>query len=87
MKYNGFVSVFMVRSLAKDQRYDAIIADIRLPDMSGYDLLLKLKEMMDNVPMALMTGFGYDPGHSIVRARQAGRRVMGPSPKARHLQH
>jgi hypothetical protein len=22
--------------------------------------------------MALMTGFGYDPGHSIVKARQAG---------------
>jgi hypothetical protein len=27
---------------------------------------------MDHVPMALMTGFGYDPGHSIVKARQAG---------------
>jgi hypothetical protein len=27
---------------------------------------------MDVVPMALMTGFGYDPGHSIVKARQAG---------------
>ena len=30
-----------------DQHYDAIIADIRLPDMSGFDLLLKLKDMMD----------------------------------------
>jgi CheY-like chemotaxis protein/PAS domain-containing protein len=70
--HDGSEAQFMVRSLAKDQRYDAIIADIRLPDMSGYDLLLKLKEMMDVVPMALMTGFGYDPGHSIVRARQAG---------------
>jgi FixJ family two-component response regulator len=24
------------------------------------------------VPLVLMTGFGYDPGHSIVKARQAG---------------
>jgi DNA-binding NtrC family response regulator len=24
------------------------------------------------VPLILMTGFGYDPGHSIVKARQAG---------------
>ena len=32
-------------SLAKSDHYDAIIADIRLPDMSGYKLLLKLKEM------------------------------------------
>ena len=27
---------------------------------------------MDPVPLVLMTGFGYDPGHSIVKARQAG---------------
>jgi GAF domain-containing protein/CheY-like chemotaxis protein/PAS domain-containing protein len=67
---------FMVRSLSADQHYDAIIADIRLPDMSGFDLLLKLKEMMDRVPMALMTGFGYDPGHSIVKARQAGLQAV-----------
>jgi CheY-like chemotaxis protein len=52
--------------------YDVIIADIRLPDMSGYELLLKLREIISPVPLVLMTGFGYDPGHSIVKARQAG---------------
>ena len=35
-------------------------------------LLLRLGEIMEPVPMVLMTGFGYDPGHSIVQARQAG---------------
>jgi CheY-like chemotaxis protein/PAS domain-containing protein len=74
--HDGCEAQFMVRSLAADQHYDAIIADIRLPDMSGFDLLLKLKEMMGNVPMALMTGFGYDPGHSIVKARQAGLKAV-----------
>ncbi|HVT26706.1 MAG TPA: response regulator [Lacipirellulaceae bacterium] len=74
--HDGSEAQFMVRSLAADQHYDAIIADIRLPDMSGYDLLLKLKEMMERVPMALMTGFGYDPGHSIVKARQAGLQAV-----------
>jgi len=74
--HDGSEAQFMVRSLAKDQRYDAIISDIRLPDMSGFDLLLKFKEMMDIVPMALMTGFGYDPGHSIVRARQNGLQAV-----------
>jgi len=58
------------------EKVDAIIADIRLPDISGYQLMLKLKEMMENVPMALMTGFGYDPGHSIVKARQAGLQAV-----------
>ncbi len=70
--HDGSEAQFMVRSLSAEQHYDAIIADIRLPDMSGFELLLKLKEMMERVPMALMTGFGYDPGHSIVKARQAG---------------
>lgn len=74
--HDGSEAQFMVRSLASDQRYDAIISDIRLPDMSGYDLLMKLKEMMEVVPMALMTGFGYDPGHSIVKARQAGLQAV-----------
>jgi len=52
--------------------YDVIIADIRLPDMTGYELLLKLGEHMDRVPLILMSGFGWDPGHSIVKARRAG---------------
>lgn len=74
--HDGVEAQFMVRSLAADEHYDAIIADIRLPDMSGYELLLKLKEVMTSVPMALMTGFGYDPGHSIVKARQAGLQAV-----------
>jgi CheY-like chemotaxis protein/PAS domain-containing protein len=74
--HDGCEAQFMARSLAAGQHYDAIISDIRLPDMSGFDLMLKLKEMMECVPMALMTGFGYDPGHSIVRARQAGLQAV-----------
>jgi FixJ family two-component response regulator len=35
-------------------------------------LLLRLQDLLDPVPLVLMTGFGYDPGHSIVKARQAG---------------
>jgi hypothetical protein len=34
--------------------------------------MLRLQKLMLHVPIALMTGFGYDPGHSIVKARQAG---------------
>jgi DNA-binding response OmpR family regulator len=62
----------MVRSSLRDEAYDIILSDIRLPDMSGHQLMLQLKEMVDPVPLILMTGFGYDPGHSIVKARQAG---------------
>ena len=68
---DGNEAVSMVKA-ADSSTYDAIITDIRLPDMSGYDLLIRLQEILTTVPMILMTGFGYDPGHSIVKARQAG---------------
>jgi DNA-binding response OmpR family regulator len=68
---DGAEAASMVRA-CRGESYDAIIADIRLPDMSGYQLLLRLQELLDPVPLILMTGFGYDPGHSIVKARQAG---------------
>ena len=65
---DGGEAVSMVRSGI----YEAILADIRLPDMTGYDLLVRLQTVLSAVPMVLMTGFGWDPGHSIVKARQAG---------------
>ncbi|MEX0687895.1 MAG: response regulator, partial [Pirellulales bacterium] len=68
---DGGEAVSMVRAVGADA-YDVIISDIRLPDMSGHQLLLRLQELLDPVPLVLMTGFGYDPGHSIVKARQAG---------------
>lgn len=68
---DGAEAASLVRAGGSDA-YDVIIADIRLPDMSGYQLLLRLQEIIDPVPLVLMTGFGYDPGHSIVKARQAG---------------
>jgi CheY-like chemotaxis protein/GAF domain-containing protein len=70
--HDGGEAVFMVRNMSRDGSYDVVIADIRLPDINGYELLIKLKDLMNPVPLVLMTGFGYDPGHSIVKARQAG---------------
>jgi CheY-like chemotaxis protein len=70
--HDGGEAVFMIRNLSSGEAYDVIISDIRLPDTSGYDLFLKMQQILDHVPMVLMTGFGYDPGHSIVKARQAG---------------
>ncbi len=67
--------------LAKNTSFDIIISDIRLNDMSGYDLLLALKEANDKpfIPLILMKSFGYDREHVTVKARQAG--VVGFLPK------
>ena len=70
--HQGDEAVLMVRASKDQGLYDAIISDIKLPDYSGHQLYLRLGKIMDRVPMILMKGFGYDPGHSIVKARQAG---------------
>ncbi|MCA9231024.1 MAG: response regulator [Planctomycetales bacterium] len=74
--HDGSEAVFMVRNLDANTAYDVIISDVRLPDMNGYELLLKLIDQLGKVPMVLMAGFGYDPEHSIVKSRQAGLRSV-----------
>jgi len=75
--HDGSEALSMARNLALEGNYDVILIDIRLPDTTAYELLLKLQEIMDPVPLVLMTGFGYDPGHSIVKARQAKLPLYG----------
>ena len=73
--HDGAEAMYMIRALT-DGEYDVVISDIRLPDMTGYDFLLKLQEAMGYAPLVLMTGFGWDPGHSLVKARQAGLQTV-----------
>lgn len=70
--HNGDEAVSMYRNSGLEAAYDVVISAISLPDYSGYQLMLRLKQFVDPVPLALMTGFGWDPGHTIVKARQAG---------------
>ncbi len=70
--HDGEEALSMVRNITALGGYDLVLADIRLPDMNGYELMQKLVAHTDSLPLVLMTGFGYDPGHSIVKARQAG---------------
>ena len=71
---DGAQAMFMVRNSG----YDAVIADIRLPDMTGYEFMCRLQEIinLEPLPLILMSGFGYDPDHSIVKARQAGLQAV-----------
>jgi CheY-like chemotaxis protein/GAF domain-containing protein len=61
-------------TMARLAGYDAIVADIRLPDLSGYEVYRALRDAQPNARVILMTGYGYDPGHSLVKARQDGLR-------------
>jgi CheY-like chemotaxis protein len=54
--------------------YDAILTDIRLPDMTGYEVFCQVRVAQPRARVILMTSFGYDPTHSIVKCRQEGLR-------------
>jgi two-component system, sensor histidine kinase SagS len=56
----------------EDSHYDLILSDIKMPDGTGYDIFQVARNLPMPTPVILMTGFGYDPSHCIVRASQEG---------------
>jgi CheY-like chemotaxis protein len=63
-------------TMARLSTYDAVLADIRLPDMNGYEMYQHLRKAQPQARVILMTAFGYDPAHCIVKARQEGLRFV-----------
>jgi CheY-like chemotaxis protein len=56
--------------------FDLVISDIKMPDRTGYDVFAAARRKSQTVPVILMTAFGYDPNHSIVRASQEGLQAV-----------
>ncbi len=53
-----------------------VVSDIRMPDRNGYEVFSAVRRLDPSLPVVLMTGFGYDPHHSIVRASQEGLQAV-----------
>ncbi|NLW86549.1 MAG: response regulator [Planctomycetes bacterium] len=52
--------------------YDLVITDIKMPGATGYQVFQSAKAKNSAAPIIMITAFGYDPNHSIVRANQQG---------------
>jgi CheY-like chemotaxis protein/PAS domain-containing protein len=63
-------------TMARLSTYDDVLVDIRLPDMSAYDMFKRLRESQPQARVILMSAYGYDSGHSIVKCRQEGLRSV-----------
>ncbi len=62
-----------IESLEADGAHvDLVISDVRMPDRNGYEVFRSARSHAPNASIILMTGFGYDPNHSIVRSSQEG---------------
>jgi len=59
-------------SMLRERQYDVVLSDIKMPHQDGYEVFQATKERNPDCPVILMTGFGYDPNHSIIRARREG---------------
>jgi CheY-like chemotaxis protein len=79
-KYHGTVTVSCNGEEAiehlENADFDLVISDIKMPDKSGYDVFAAARKKSQQTPVILMTGFGYDPNHSIVRASQEGLQAV-----------
>jgi CheY-like chemotaxis protein/putative methionine-R-sulfoxide reductase with GAF domain len=75
-KYHATVTVAangaQAIKILEDHDFDLIVSDIKMPDKTGYDIFAAARKKSQTLPVILMTGFGYDPNHSIVRASQEG---------------
>jgi PAS domain S-box-containing protein len=58
--------------ILRNMKVDAVISDVVMPEMDGYELYLRIKEEMPNLPVILMTAYYYDKDHIIKRSRLEG---------------
>ena len=56
----------------RNVKVDAVISDVVMPEMDGYEFYMKVKEELPDLPVILMTAYYYDKDHIIKRSRLRG---------------
>ncbi|MFM1822666.1 MAG: hypothetical protein RI967_932, partial [Planctomycetota bacterium] len=70
---DGTHVIAAIRERAGEGRpFELVVSDVRMPDANGYEVFRATKEITPSTPVILMTAFGYDPNHSVVRSNQEG---------------
>ncbi|GJM43381.1 MAG: hypothetical protein DHS20C21_02230 [Gemmatimonadota bacterium] len=58
--------------MVRGHHYDLVLSDIKMPNKNGYEVFEGVRAMDPMTKVILMTAYGYDPSHSIVKASQEG---------------
>jgi two-component system, response regulator, stage 0 sporulation protein F len=57
--------------ILKKETFDVVLLDIKLPGMSGLEVLKNIRDTYKNLPVVMITGFGYDED-LIAKTKQFG---------------
>jgi len=60
------------RDRLRNDRYDLVISDINMPGADGYEVFAEARRNDPPTPVLLVTAFGYDANHSVLRATREG---------------
>jgi CheY-like chemotaxis protein len=66
----------VVRLATEGPPWDVVVSDIMMPKKTGYEVYSEIKELRPETEVILMTGFGYDPTHSLLKARGDGLKAV-----------
>jgi len=58
-------------TILEKETFDVVLLDIKLPGMSGLELLKEIKIKYGNLPVVMITGFGFDE-ELICKSKQFG---------------
>lgn len=61
--------------LLRNMKIDAVLSDVVMPEMDGYEFYMRVREEMPALPVILMTAYYYDKDHIIKRSRLKGLRA------------
>ena len=59
--------------ILEQQVFFLVLTDIAMPEMDGYEFISHIKERDIASQLALMTGFGYNPKHTLVKIYKTNR--------------
>jgi PAS domain S-box-containing protein len=48
--------------------YDVVLSDIKMPGLNGYEVFTAVRRLGKGTQVILMTAYGYDPTHSVVKS-------------------
>jgi PAS domain S-box-containing protein len=58
--------------ILRNMKVEAVISDVVMPEMDGYEFYMQVKQEMPHIPVVLMTAYYYDKDHIIKRSKLKG---------------